>query len=135
MYPIILDSNIVFSAIHSKNSLTRDKLFTLTNPLYSCNFLFVEIFKHKERIFEKSNASDDEIYDYLEKIIQKIHFFNEELIGTENYFKAYHLVKDIDIKDIAFVALNIELSGKLWTRDIVLKDGLKKKGYTEFFKD
>ena len=130
---IVVDTNIVFSAIHSKNSLTREKLFSLPNQLYSCNFLFVEIFKHKERIFKKSSATDDEIYDYLEKIIHKIHFFNEELISTESYFKSYHLVKDIDIKDISFVALNIELKGKLWTRDTILKDGLIKKGYLDFF--
>lgn len=133
METIIVDTNIVFSALHTPDSLTRQKLLSLPNQFVSCNFLFIEIFKHKERIFKNSRASDDEIYDYLEKVVQRIHFFNEELISTESYFEAYHLCKDVAIKDIAFVALTIELDALLWTRDTVLKDGLRAKRFDRFF--
>ncbi len=135
MSRIIVDTNIVFSAIHSRNSLTREKLLASQNQLISCNFLFIEIFKHKERIFKNASANDDEIYDYLEKILQKIHFYNEALISTESFFAAYHLCKDVDLKDIAFVALAIELNAPLWTRDVVLKEALIKKGFTNFVID
>lgn len=133
MEPIVVDTNIVFSALHTANSLTRQKLLTLPNQFVSCNFLFIEIFKHKERIFRNSRASDDEIYDYLEKVVGRIHFFNEDLISTESYFEAYHLCKDIDLKDIAFIALAIELKAPLWTRDIILKEGLQRRGFHQFF--
>lgn len=132
---IVVDTNIVFSAIHSRNSLTREKLLTSSQKLISCNFLFIEIFKHKERIFKNASATDDEIYDYLEKILQKIHFYNEELISTESFFSAYHLCKDVDLKDIAFVALAIELNAPLWTRDTILKEALIKKGFTNFIQE
>lgn len=132
-FVVVVDTNIVFSALHTPNSLTRQKLLSLPNQFVSCNFLFIEIFKHKERIFKNSRASDDEIYDYLEKVVQRIHFFNEELISTESYFEAYHLCKDVDLKDIAFVALAIELKAPLWTRDTVLKEALRAKGFDQFF--
>lgn len=135
MNRVVVDNNIVFAAIHTQNSLTRERLLTLPYQLVSCNFLFIEIFKHKERIFKNASATDDEIYDYLEKILQRIHFFNEELISTESFFKAYHLCKDVDLKDIAYVALSIELNAPLWTRDKTLKEALIKKGFTDFFED
>jgi predicted nucleic acid-binding protein len=109
MGTIVVDTNIVFSALHAPDSLTRQMLLSLPKRFVTCNFLFVEVFKHKERIFKNSRANDDEIYDYLEKVLQRIHFFNEELISTESYFSAYHFCKDVDLKDIPFVAPSIEL--------------------------
>lgn len=99
MESVIVDTNIVFSAIHTSNSLTRQQLLTLPHRFISCNFLFVEIFRHKERIFKNRQADDETIYDYLEKVLSRIHFFNEALISTENYFVAYHLCKEVDLKD------------------------------------
>lgn len=94
--------------------------------------MFIEIFKHKERIFKNASANDDEIYDYLEKILHRIHFYNEELISTTSFFEAYHLCKNVDLKDIAFVALSIELKVPLWTRDTILKEALIQKGFNNF---
>ena len=130
---VVVDTNIVFSAIHSPNSSVRQRLLTLPNRFVTRNFLFVEIFRHKERIFKNSKATEEEIYDYLEKVLSRINFFNESLISVENYFRAYHLCREVDIKDIAFVALALELDAPLWTRDNVLKDGLKLKGFSSFF--
>ena len=135
MDTVVVDTNIVFSAIHAPNSLTRQRLLTLPNHFVTCNFLFIELFRHKERIFKNSRASEEEIYDYLEKVLSRLHFFNEELIGIENYFRAYHLCKDVDLKDIAFVALSIELDAPLWTRDTILKDALRVKGFDQFFEE
>ena len=66
-------------------------------------------------------------------MLSQIHFFNEALISTESYFTAYHLCKDVDLKDIPFVALAIELNAPLWTRDTVLTDALRLKGFDQFF--
>ena len=67
--------------------------------------------------------------------MQHIHFVNEELISTDNFFEAYHLCKGVDENDTAFVALYLELGGKLWTKDAELKTGLKKKGFDNFFEE
>jgi len=49
---------------------------------------------------------------------------SEEAIG-----KALELTKDVDIKDLSYVALAIELDCVLLTRDKQLIKGIKKKGF------
>ncbi|RYF70807.1 MAG: nucleotide-binding protein, PIN domain-containing protein, partial [Cytophagaceae bacterium] len=90
---------------------------------------------HKERICKNSRATEDEIYEYLERILHRIEFFDEELISTESHFEAYHLCKDVDLKDLVFVAMSIELKAPLWTRDAELKNALRLKGFDNFFDD
>jgi hypothetical protein len=40
----------------------------------------VEIFKHKERILQKSKITEEEVYELLYKTLHKINFVNEETI-------------------------------------------------------
>jgi len=42
---------------------------------------------------------------------------------------------DIDEKDTLFVALSIEFDAEFWTKDDILKNGLKQKGFDKFFDD
>lgn len=100
---------------------------------YAPNFLIGEIFKHKQRIIGKSGANEEEIYEFLLKILSRINFINEESISTESFIAAYRLCKDVDEKDTPFVALSLELGYELWTRDEELKNGLQRKGFDNFF--
>lgn len=53
------------------------------------------------------------------------------MIITKAYrIKAYELVKDVDLKDMAFLSLNEFQNSILWTGDKKLINGLKKKKYT-----
>lgn len=133
MKNLIIDSNIVFSALRGKNSRTRSKLLTSEDKFFAPNFLIGEIFRHKERIIKNSKASEKETYEFLFKIINKINFINEENISTGNFIEAYRLCKGIDEKDTPFVALSLELDHKIWTRDDKLKSGLSKKGFNNFY--
>ena len=54
-------------------------------------------------------------------------------LSIGNYLEAYRLCKDIDEKDVPFVALTIELDCSLWTYDQPIKEGLKNKGFHNFF--
>ena len=133
MRKIIVDTNILFSSLRSKNSKLRIVLERVDLRFYTPNFLMVEIFKHKERILQKSKASEDEVYEILYKTLHKITFINEETISLGNFIEAYKLCGNIDEKDTPFVALTLELEGELWTKDEVLKRGLIKKGFSAFF--
>ncbi len=133
MKKLIIDSNIVFSALRGRNSITRNRILNSGDKFFTPNFLIGEIFKHKERIIKDSKASEEETYEFLFKIINHITFINEENISTGNFIEAYRLCRDIDEKDTPFVALSLELGYKLWTRDDELKTGLKKKGLDNFF--
>lgn len=70
---------------------------------------------------------------YFNSIIEKIKFIPTEYIGVESRQRAYDLCKDIDVKDIPFLALAIDLNVPLWTGDRKLKDGLKSKGFNNFY--
>ncbi len=133
MRKIIIDHNILFAAIHTKTSLIRRRLLDSPFSFYTPNYLVTELFKHRQRIVEKSKAAEEDVLNYLNQVIQKIHFFNEELISLENFFEAYHLCKDVDENDTAYIALTLELRGELWTRDEVLKAGLRQRGFDRFF--
>jgi predicted nucleic acid-binding protein len=110
MNSVVIDTNILFSALRAKESLTRKRL--LTSPeyvFYTPNFLITELFEHRNRILKKSNAREEEVYEFLSKVLHKIHFVNEEIISTGNYIQAYRLCKEVDESDSPFVALALEM--------------------------
>ena len=98
-------------------------------------FLVVEIFKHKERILKKSQTTEEEVLVFLEQILSQVRFEHDKVISTLNFMRAYRLVKDVDEKDMHFVALALEYDAELWTRDVLLKAELKRKGFNKFFKE
>lgn len=135
MNKIIVDSNILYSALRGKSSRTRNRILNGGDKYYTVNFLMVEIFKYKERILLKSSASEEETLEFLSKILNKVTFINEENISTGNFIEAYRLCRDIDEKDTPFVALSLELGYEIWTRDEELKSGLRKRGFDNFYED
>ena len=130
---VVVDTNILFSSFLSKNSRHRDLLFDETHEFYSPNFVFLEIFRHKEKILKCAKESEEEVYGFLGKILKKINFVKEEVVSAENYEKADALCKGKDESDVPFVALALEIDGYLLTGDEKLKKELKRKGFDRFF--
>ena len=135
MKSVIVDTNIVFAALRRKQSAIRRQLERSDIRYYAPHFLIVEIFKHKERIVRASNISAAETYELLTDLLRHVSFVNESIISTEDMIAAYRLCNDIDEKDTPFVALTFSLVGELWTRDDVLKRGLVRKGFSQFFQE
>ena len=130
---VVIDTNLVFSALIPKASKIRDILFESNMNFYSPNILISEIYKHKDNLIKSSKLSESEFYLYFNGIIERIKFIPIDFIGLESRQKAYNLCKDVDIKDTPFVALSIELRIPLWTGDKQLKDGLRLKGFHNFY--
>jgi len=128
---IVIDSNILFSALLSPDNRFRTLLYLSKHTFYSCNFLFVEIFKHKDKISAISKLSEDEILTQLGNIVSKIHFINEDTIPQEIFKRAYSLCKDTDENDTPFIALSIFLDAYLLTGDKELIKGLERKGFNK----
>jgi len=126
---LVIDSNIVFSALLSPDNRFKTLLYFSNHTFYTCNFLFGEIFKYKDRIKTISKLSEDEILMQLGNIVSKIHFVNENLIPKEIFNQAYALCKDVDDKDTPFIALSIFLDAHFLTGDKKLANELKKKGF------
>lgn len=130
---IIVDSNVIISSLLKNGKKFRDILYSNEYQFYSCNFLILEIFKHKETIIKYSNMPEENLLDELHKILKTINFINEQIISKKNISTAFELCKDIDKKDMIFLALTFQLNGLLWTGDKKLKMGLNKKNINIFF--
>ncbi len=130
---VIVDTNILFSACLSVGSKERQELILSENPFYAPNFVFPEIFKYKEKILRYSKANEQEIYQTLIALTEKIQFVPNPEVSLASRQKAYDLCKNIDEKDTPFVALTIELAGLLWTGDKKLKNGLIRQNFHQFY--
>jgi len=123
---IIVDTNIVFSGILNSNSQIG-KILIPSNKhfeFYSCNFLKVEILRHRKRLLKITGLIENEL-DELEMLVtSNINFINEGIIPRKDFMESLELLKGIDIKDTPFVALTKYLNGILWTGDKVLQNGL-----------
>ncbi len=131
---IVVDTNILFSALLSSNSRFRELLLQSDERFFLCEFVLVEIFKRKEKIVRASQLTEDEIAEVYHLLLKRIELYKEDSIAPENRNSAYALCRDVDESDTPHIALTLELNGLLWTGDKKLKEGLKQKGFDRFFK-
>jgi predicted nucleic acid-binding protein len=126
---VVIDTNIVFSALLKRESTIKKFILDPTNQLYTCNFLFVEIFKYRNKIEKFSELGFDDILNAMRIILSRVHFVNEGMIPPEIFQKARSLCFEVDEKDTPFVALSLFLDAPLMTGDKNLIKGLAAKGF------
>ncbi len=128
---IVVDSNIVFSAILNTQSRIGQLLITGSKyfEFYSVALLKEEILHHKEKILKITGYNENQFDCAYHSIISHIIFLDDVIIKDESVDKAFQLVKNIDMDDWPFVALNIELNSLLWSGDKKLINGLKQLHY------
>ena len=132
--PVIVDTNIFFAALVSRHSRLRENLLAEPASRFFCpRFLFIELFKHKERIIAATELAEEDLLDALNAIFARIHFIDESAIPIGTWLEARRLCRDIDEKDTPFVALSLHLNGQVWTDDEELKRGLRAKGFIKFY--
>ena len=129
---LVIDSNIIFSAaLNIDNEIGQ--FIMSSDPdlvkLFAPDYLRMEIERYLPRIAHHSKLSDQEVRRIISLIYTKLSFISDEIIPFESYSKALKYVRDVDMDDLAFVALNEYLNGLLWTGDKKLYKGLKSKGY------
>ena len=132
---IVVDTNIIFSAMLNPAAIIgqiiiygqRHQQFEFFAP----NLLKDEIKRHRGKMIEASKSIDETTFeDIRDEIFRCINFVSEEQIPFEFWHDAIPLVRDVDMDDIAFVALAEYLDAKLWTGDKKLFSGLEKRGFT-----
>ena len=128
---VVIDSNIVFSAMLNTNSLIGDLILNSQEvfKFRTCNFLATEIHLHWDKIQQVSKLSDEQLQESKRLIYKRIDFIDERQIPKKYRIIAFEMVKDVDIKDLVFVSLNEYSKSILWTGDKKLINGLRAKGY------
>jgi predicted nucleic acid-binding protein len=128
---IIVDTNIVFSAIINANGKIGDLLFNSPENyrFYSPEFMKEEVNRYSDKLLKASKLNKTELLVSQDNIFSKIDLISEEVISNNTWRKAFLLTKNIDQDDTPFVALTLEIDGILWTGDKKLISGLKLKDF------
>ncbi len=131
---VIVDANIAFKSLQSGRGDLRQRIGPGGHPqFFSPRFLFVELYKHKERLEAAANLSVAELLDALYALVSQLEFVNEANIPVGTWVEAHRLCKGIDAKDTPYVALTLYLDGRFWTEDKELKVALQARGFDRFF--
>jgi predicted nucleic acid-binding protein len=78
---VVIDTNLVFSALIPKASQIREILFEDNMYFYSPNILISEIYKHKDKLLKCSKLTESEFYLYFNAIIERINFIPTDFIS------------------------------------------------------
>lgn len=130
---IVVDTNIVFSAILNTNSKITQIILHPKSGLnfYSTEQLLLEINEHKSKLKKLSGYSDSDLNRVLHIITKRIKFIHPGLIPSTVFKSSEELASDIDVDDTEFIALTEHIKGKFWSGDKSLISGLKKKGWNK----
>lgn len=128
---VIVDANIVFSAILNTNSKIADLLLNSKGSFtfFAPDFLQTELRKYYSKISKISKLSVGEIERIENKVTKAIVFMSVIHIPESKWIIAENMVLDIDGKDTPYVAFSLFYKCKIWSGDKVLRTGLGKKGY------
>lgn len=114
MTKLIVDSNIIFSAILNVNSRIGQILLTGESfyEFYAPKYLRSEIWEHKEKIKKIASLSNDDFFEVYELILKNVTILDHSIVPKENYLQAFELCENIDPADTAFVAFSLFLKCK-----------------------
>ena len=131
---IVVDTNIVFSALLNSNSNISQIILQPKTRLnfYTTERLIYEISLHRGKILSLTSYSNYDLDRMISLIISHIRFVNINLIPKDIFYDCEILTQDVDIDDCEFVALTEHIRGKLWSGDKSLIRGLQGKNWTRF---
>ena len=131
---VIVDANIAFKCLVGGRGDLRERIGPGGYPqLFTPRFLFVELFKHKDRLTHASGLAEPDLLAGLHTLLNQLAFVHEGDISIGTWVEAYRLCKGIDVNDTPYVALTLHLDGRFWTEDNELKIALRARGFDRFF--
>ncbi len=79
---IVVDTNILFSALLSGESDFADTLLKSSHRFFICEQVLVELFRRKEKLLKLSRLSESDLAHFYHVIIRRVTLFKEDLIST-----------------------------------------------------
>ena len=125
----VIDANVLMSILISGKAIYKPVLsfYNFILP----EFALIEIDKYKELIFENSKLGKTELINFSYSVFSEITILPNFVMDDFVIEKAIELTKNIDIKDVIYIALSMQLDLTLLTRDKKLIKGVKKKKYNK----
>jgi predicted nucleic acid-binding protein len=123
---IILDSNILFSAI-IRNSITREIILDYDGLFLIPEHIIIETYKHKNMLIEKSGLTNQEFDLVLNGLLSKT-LVVEKSVLLRNKKEALEVLKNIDTNDTMFFACALAYPDPvIWSDDKALKKQTRVK--------
>src|SRR3989338_6168107 len=122
---LVIDANILFSAL-IKDSFNYILLLGGKFHLFTPEYIFTELEKHKEEILEKTERTAEEFFRLVETLKRRIVIVPLEEL-TPYVEEAEKLTPDPD--DMAYFALALKLNCAIWSNDKKLKEQKTIKVY------
>jgi len=126
---VVVDTNIVFSALLSPKGAISDLLFNSAGILdfYSPTFLLEELENHHQKLLNLSRFSEEDLSYLKRMVLKKIELIDLALVSDSIWKAAMDMTNPIDEFDAPFVALSLALESTLWTGDKKLLMGLRQQ--------
>lgn len=115
---LVVDANVLFAAL-IKDSFSYQLLFSEKFHLFTPEYVFIEIEKHRRELLDKTERSADNFYELLDALKRRIILVPLEEL-TESVEEAEKITPDPD--DMAYIALALKLNCALWSNDKNLKE-------------
>ena len=114
---IIVDANIVFSAILNTNGKIGDLLINGAGQFdfIAPDFLRAEIKSHYSKLVSISGLTIEQIQESEFQIYKGIRFISEEQISGTAWIRSEKLVADIGPNDIHYIAYSQHFRCKIWS--------------------
>ena len=128
---IVVDSNIIiFGLINTKGN----EFAVLANQgdvlkFFSSKIIIEETAKKFKQISSLTRNSENDIQTQFYNIINTFHLIDENKINNETLLRADLLIRGLDRNDYLFLAVTIHCNALLWTGDLKLFRGLRRKGF------
>lgn len=132
---VVVDTNIVFSAILNSNGLIGELLFNSEDQFefFSSEFIIDELTKYKTKLQALTKMSEVKLDVSIDQVMKKIDLISSEALSEIHWHRAYELVADVDENDTPFLATAISIEATIWTGDKKLINGLRTKGFQDIY--
>ncbi|WP_448529761.1 PIN domain-containing protein [Raineya sp.] len=127
MTNFVIDANVLISILISGKAGYRP-ILTL-NTFILPDFALIELEKYKNILKDKTKMSNVQFIDWTYFVFAQLTILPDYVLEQSILAKSERLLEKIDLKDISYVALAMQLDLPLLTRDYLLYEGLRKQGF------
>ncbi len=127
MTDFVIDANVLMSILISGKAGYRPIL--TFNDFILPDFAMIEIEKYKEILKVKTKMSSTQFTEWTYFVFAQLTVLPQYVLEQDILIKSEQLLEKIDLKDISYVALAMQLDLLLLTRDNPLYEGLRKQGF------
>jgi predicted nucleic acid-binding protein len=127
MTDFVIDANVLMSILISGKAGYRP-ILTFNNFILP-DFALIEVEKYKDILKAKTKMSEPQFTEWTYFVFAQLTILPQYILEQSILAKSERLLEKIDLKDISYVALAMQLGLLLLTRDNPLYEGLRKQGF------